>query len=68
MEIVTYKKNIEDMPEQTAVGLMQLLKEKCAKITFSDSLAPIFLKMCENLSTWQPYPLPLQQCHTANAY
>ena len=42
---IAYKKNVDDMRESPAVELMELLRDKGAKVTYSDPLVPIFPRM-----------------------
>jgi UDP-N-acetyl-D-glucosamine dehydrogenase len=44
---ISYKKNIDYMRESPAVRLMEILRDKGAKISYSDPHMPIFPKMRE---------------------
>lgn len=45
---IAYKKNVDDMRESPSVKLMELLTEKGAEISYSDSYVPVFPKMREH--------------------
>ena len=42
---IAYKKNVDDMRESPAVALMELLKEKGAKVEYTDPHVPVFPKI-----------------------
>lgn len=45
---IAYKKDVEDMRESPSVKLMELLREKGAKVEYSDPHVPVFPKMREH--------------------
>lgn len=45
---IAYKKNVDDMRESPSVALMEILRDKGAKIDYSDPHVPIFPKMREH--------------------
>lgn len=45
---IAYKKNVDDMRESPAVELMELLRQKGARIDYSDPHVPVFPKMREH--------------------
>jgi UDP-N-acetyl-D-glucosamine dehydrogenase len=46
---ISYKKNIDDMRESPSVRMMELLRNKGSKISYSDPHVPIFPKMREHI-------------------
>lgn len=45
---IAYKKNVDDMRESPSVELMELLRDRGAKISYSDPHVPVFPKMREH--------------------
>ncbi|HYD78296.1 MAG TPA: nucleotide sugar dehydrogenase [Paucimonas sp.] len=45
---IAYKKNVDDMRESPSVKLMELLRDKGARIAYSDPHVPVFPKMREH--------------------
>jgi UDP-N-acetyl-D-glucosamine dehydrogenase len=45
---IAYKKDVEDMRESPSVKLMEILREKGAKVEYSDPHVPVFPKMREH--------------------
>lgn len=45
---IAYKKNVDDMRESPAIKLMEILREKGAKVAYSDPHVPVFPKMREH--------------------
>lgn len=45
---IAYKKNVDDMRESPAVALMELLRDKGARIAYSDPHVPVFPRLREH--------------------
>lgn len=45
---IAYKKNVDDMRESPSVALMEILRDKGAKIEYADPYVPVFPKMREH--------------------
>jgi len=45
---IAYKKNVDDMRESPAVVLMEMLRDRGAKVEYSDPWVPVFPKMREH--------------------
>lgn len=45
---IAYKKNIDDMRESPAVEIMEILRDKGARVAYSDPHVPVFPKMREH--------------------
>ncbi len=63
---ISYKKNVDDMRESPAVAIMEILRAKGAKVSYTDPHVPVFPKMREHKFDLRSVPLTVENIRKAD--
>lgn len=61
---ISYKKNVDDMRESPSVMLMELLRDRGAKVSYADPHVPVFPKMREHKFDLKSVPVTKEDLST----